>query len=378
MCKALTLFFVFMVCIAGCSTTPEYPVKAKLFGENIDTTADSEIAKYYIERYLNGEKSNQHFDVIIDKLNDKYGVGDLNRETLKKISDDTSVDFASIFLATKIMQHPNNRKLQHMFSRYVAQTTNILEIEPTKKNEYLLLFVPGWDYVENGHITGSDLLVPRQLVSELGFENYLAEVPANGSVEDIADYLSQDIVKYNQAGKKIIIVGASSAGPAIHLSLGHLLNQQQTRSIKAWINLGGVLQGSPLIDHFQSWPQSMLFNAVVWFKDWDKEKIMSMSVIPSRERFKQLSISDHILIVNYLPIPLSGQLSQFSEDKYPLLATQGPNDGLTLLTDAMAPNSLTIVAMGSDHFLAEDPNINTKTIALTQTVIAFLETKDAM
>ena len=74
-------------------------------------------------------------------------------------------------------------------------------------------------------------------------------------------------------------------------------------------------------------------------------------------------------------LPLSGQLSKYSKDKYPLLASKGPNDGLTLLRDVIAPNSLTIIALGSDHFFAEDPKINAKTIALTILVISYLEGK---
>ena len=49
--------------------------------------------------------------------------------------------------------------------------------------------------------------------------------------------------------------------------------------------------------------------------------------------------------------------------------------GLTLLRDVIAPNSLTIIALGSDHFFAEDPKINAKTIALTILVISYLEGK---
>ena len=77
--------------------------------------------------------------------------------------------------------------------------------------------------------------------------------------------------------------------------------------------------------------------------------------------------------LTYLGLSLSGQLSKYSKDKYPLLASEGPNDGLTLLTDIIAPNSLTIVAFGSDHFFAEDPRINEKTVALLKVVVAYLE-----
>jgi hypothetical protein len=102
-----------------------------------------------------------------------------------------------------------------------------------------------------------------------------------------------------------------------------------------------------------------------------------MGTGPSRKRFERLRVDENILIVNYLGIPLSGQLSRYSRDKYPLLRPEGPNDGLTLLTDAIAPNSLTVVALGSDHFFAEDPDIDDKTVALMTLVIALLESGPA-
>ena len=66
---------------------------------------------------------------------------------------------------------------------------------------------------------------------------------------------------------------------------------------------------------------------------------MSMGTGPSQKRFTRLRIDADVLIINYVGIPLSGQLSKFARDKYPLLRDAGPNDGLTLLTDAIAPKT---------------------------------------
>jgi hypothetical protein len=37
----------------------------------------------------------------------------------------------------------------------------------------------------------------------------------------------------------------------------------------------------------------------------------------------------------------------------------------------IAPDSLTVVALGSDHFFAEDPEIDRKTVALIKLVVAY-------
>jgi hypothetical protein len=59
-------------------------------------------------------------------------------------------------------------------------------------------------------------------------------------------------------------------------------------------------------------------------------------------------------------------------DKYCIMRSQGPNDGLAMLPDMVAPNSLSIIAPTSDHFFAEDPQIKEKTMAILNTVFDLL------
>jgi hypothetical protein len=80
-----------------------------------------------------------------------------------------------------------------------------------------------------------------------------------------------------------------------------------------------------------------------------------------------------VVVVNYLAVPLSGHVGRHARDNYPVLARQGPNDGLTLLSDVLLPGSLTVVALGSDHFIADDPDIDAKTLALVKLMVHAIE-----
>ncbi len=373
----LSIWLVILFTV-GCSfSTPKIPVKGKLIGESITTTVDSEIAKYYLENYLQNNRTNSEFDRKIDQVYQQYGFSLPNREELKKMSQSFSVDFAALFFAGQLWRMDANRKIQNAFREKMAETKVSLQngrAHPIPdSSSYLTLFVPGWGYQENGHITGADFAMPRKLISSLGIENHLVEIPSMGSVEENAEFLRKEIVRYSKSQKKIIIAGASSAGPAIHLVLGKLLHPEQLKHVKAWVNFGGILQGSPLVDYLQEWPKSWIFQLVLWYEGWEKESFLSMSAKRSRERFKMLSVPKHIVVINYLGISLSGEISQYSHDKYPILRKEGPNDGLTLLTDIVAPDSMTIIAVRSDHFFAEDPEINLKTVALTKAIISHLE-----
>ncbi len=350
-------------------------MQSELLGEAIDTTVDSDIARYYLDTYLQGNRLKPEYDLQIDRVYTIQGSVLPTRDDLKKISAEFSIDFASLFFLDQLMLQQKNQLAQQKFYEYLTTDKSHLYSTLAHFNSYSVLFVPGWNYVDNGYLTGSDLALPRKLISDLGIENHLILTPSNGSVKASAEVLSKAILKYSRYDKKLIIIGPSAAGPAIHLTLGEMLSHEQLSSVVAWINLGGILQGSPLVDYFEQWPQKGLMNMLLWYKGWEHEDILSMSVKTSRERFKRLRLDPDLLIFNYLALSLSGNLSHLSNSKYPLIKSEGPNDGLTLLTDVIAPNSSTLISVNSDHYFGEDPLIDDKTIAVLKTVIHYLENR---
>ena len=92
------------------------------------------------------------------------------------------------------------------------------------------------------------------------------------------------------------------------------------------------------------------------------------------QRRSKLNSSDSIPVINYVGIPLSGQLSELAKDGYYRLKEFGPNDGLTVITDALAPNSVTIPEFGVDHFF-QDPGMELRTVALASALVMYLRSK---
>ena len=117
----------------------------------------------------------------------------------------------------------------------------------------------------------------------------------------------------------------------------------------------------------------MVFDAVVWAQDWRRDSFESLTTRVLRKRFELLSIPADIQVFNYISMSLSGDISDFGWDKYLLMRSDGPNDGLSLLPDLLFPDGRTIVSPKGDHFLAEDPLIAQKSVAL---ILTILETID--
>ena len=371
------IFSILLLLQYGCTSYSKYPVDASLLDEPIKTTVDSEEAQYYLNDYLQGNRNDAELDQRIDAVYQLYSAHFPERADLKQIAEQFSNDFAALYLADRLWQDQQNREVQKIFHQYLLMPEQELYEPPVLAEDYVILLVPGWNYTNNGHVTGSDFAAPRRLLDRLGIENHLLLVPPNGSVMQSARVIADAVLEHSETDQRVIVVGASAAGPAIHYTLGKLLDQHELEHVVAWVNLGGILQGSPLIDYFQRWPQKFMLNMVLAFYGWDNDEIMTMSAAQSRERTKSLNVPQHIVVINYMGLSLTGNLSSLSAYKYPLIADQGPNDGLTPLVDIIAPNSLTLVATGSDHYFGEDPQISLKTIAMVKTILDLVQRSDS-
>ncbi len=102
----------------------------------------------------------------------------------------------------------------------------------------VIVLVPGYDYQENGHVTGGDLKAQVGMLSDLGFQVEFVEVDPIGTILERAVVIEHALEHLGDT--PIVIAGPSSAGPAIHTVLSRL---GEDSGALAWLNLGGTLQG---------------------------------------------------------------------------------------------------------------------------------------
>ena len=352
--------------VSGCAASqPKIPVRADFHGYKIDTTVDDERAKLYLEGYLQGKPVPAELQRRFAALDKADSVKLPTRDELQRIAADFSLDFGALYFMNRLLLQPGNPALQRRFQQHLENVREQKTFFP--KRDILIMLVPGYDYKENGHVTGADFKKPRALLEQAGYEVLFVDIDPIGSVEENAMYLTAKIAEHRR--RQIVVAGASSAGPAIHLALGQMTQRSDLANVKAWLNLGGILQGVPVLDQFSSGPKGWLLSTVIWFKGWKKYSFESMRTALSRQRFAAMAVPRHIQIYNYLGLSLSGDISKFASDKYSMMRDDGPNDGLTLLPDAIAPNSYSILSPKTDHFFAQDPEIDKKTLALLLTII---------
>lgn len=365
--------------ISCAGNIPQIPAQVEIAGHPIHTTVDSDIAKYFLERYLKGERSRPELDAMIETVEHNIGNSVPTRSFLKSIAESHSTDFAALVLWQSLLRHSGNRQAQSMFLREFSQLKETAQKTPTrftpKNPAYLIVFVPGWFYKSQPE-NGADFAKPRQALTEAGVRTALLEIDENGTVEHNGDLIVKQLVALSLREQKIILVSASKAGPEVALALSELQKTNTNHSVKAWVNIGGVLRGSVLADRALTWPTCWFVKLFIINGD-SFDGIESMSTMRSAERADRTRFPSDIIVMNYIGIPLSGQVTERARLGYSLLREEGPNDGLTQIVDEIPVASITIPEIGLDHFF-NDPEIHTKTIALTNTVVRLVETNRAV
>jgi hypothetical protein len=361
-------FIVLLSALLSLTACAGLPVRGSVGGQTIETRVDSEVARYYLGNYLAGKRSNAALDERIDRV---YHGADGNlpgRNDLKHLSDDFSVDFAALYLADQIVRTPVNRRFRSAFDQAYDYTRKGLPEGrvrlPSAAADYEILFVPTYLY-KRLTFTGADFAAPRAALTRVGFTCHFVETQDDGAVEANAELVIAAIRARAQSGRRLIIVSASKSSPEVALALTRL-GAGEGRHVAAWINTVGALQGTPMADEGLAPELEYIVGKI------DNAGRESITTARSRPRFDSFRIPEHVLVVNYFGIPVSGSISFLARRGFFQLRKHGPSDGVVLLSDTIFPGGVTLAELGSDHFLLS-AHLDITAVALAITVIRWLE-----
>ncbi|MBI3778865.1 MAG: hypothetical protein HY274_08145 [Gammaproteobacteria bacterium] len=357
---------------AGCTSPPRIPMTAIIAGQSIETTVDSELARYYGEHYWRGVHTRPEFDAILDRVHNTQTDRLATSDELAQITRETSADVATLYLAGQLLGR--NKTLQNRYNA-IFQTLTRTRPETTgllpRDDRFVVLFVPGWFY-KSDTTTGADFARPREILGGYGIREHLIEIEENGTIEENAQTVLAAIQRWSSEYNLIILVSASKAGPEVAWALTELARSGASHRVVAWVNIGGLLRGTRLADVALTWP-ARWYVKFFMLRGAPLDAIESLQ--PQRRRLGRFVFPDGLIVVNYVAMPLSGDVSKQASTGYRLLREAGPNDGLTLIADEMIPGTDTVIELGVDHYYRH-PQIDMKTAALAQTVMELVREKE--
>ncbi len=366
--------------LASCGSYPSIPVSGYLADKPIVTTVDTNLARYFLAGAAQGSVPDPRFEQRVVAIQRTFQARPLTSSLLQELSRQTSPDFATLFFIKQCMANQVNARLQ---ARYVQETkrvkaivgkNNWTEIVPPGAARYSFLFVPGFHYVSDP-TSGADFFYQRQFMHQLGFRVQLILTKEDGTIQENAAIIARTIRAESKPDAKLILVSTSKGGPETALALGQVLPPAQTAAVKAWISVGGLIRGTLLADRATGWPQSWLIKMLFSAQGIDWRSLPGLTTSASRERQDAMRVPPHILIVQFIAAPLSGDIAHDVKGRYRMLRPYGPNDGLTLLADELLPSGVSVIEPGLDHFYRE-PDINLKSVALASVVIEELNSRN--
>jgi hypothetical protein len=368
-----TAVYVLLALLNACSSYERVPVSGRLADKPISTTVDSRLAAEYMQELSSGNAASRRFDTLIADVEHRFKGLPLTSSVLRELSKQTSPDFATLFFIRKSLTDPANAEFQTRYVNEVMRIKTMIRrnhwgtLVPNGIHDYKFLFVPGFRYVSEPN-SGAAFTSQREWMRKLGFNVKLIPIIEDGTIRENAKLIAQAIRQESRSDVKLILVSTSKGGPETVLALGKVLQPVETAAVKGWISVGGLIRGTQLADWATEWPQSWFIRTIFSQQGIDPRSLPGLTTRASAKRFDEIAVPQHILIVEYIAAPLSGDIASDVKTRYRLLRKYGPNDGLTLLGDELLAGGITVIEPGLDHFY-RDPDIDVKSLALANIVV---------
>jgi hypothetical protein len=256
------------------------------------------------------------------------------------------------------------------------QTGESPEVDPAG-SRLTVAFAPGWFYKSHGAETGGDFHRQLEQLARVGVPAVLIETDENGTVESNAEIIGDALRRLQREGREVLVVSASKSGAEVAVALGETLRPDETTHVRAWLSIGGVHQGSPFADWALNPTVCWISQLHLGLQGFDLDGAVSLTTGRRRPHFSNLRFPEHVLLVSYVPVPLSGDTSNRGALGYSRMRKLGPNDGLTMLVDQLLPGGLTIVEPGVDHFF-DHPDRELRSLALLEVLLKQISVADSV
>jgi len=219
------------------------------------------------------------------------------------------------------------------------------------------LRVPGLLY-ESRPETGADLSAVERW---LGAPVALTPTGERASVEANATVVAEALRAQAAAGRTSLVVSASKGSADVRAALEG--EPELGRVTPFWIDLVGVLEGTPLLDP----GAATLADVESWLPE---ETARSMSRAVRRAAAAPERFPPETRAVHVAAFPRAREVSERARASFEWLRWLGPNDGYVLLDAYPSAPGRVLVVRGTDHYLRGAVDLEERFLAL---VLALLE-----
>ncbi|HMC67132.1 MAG TPA: hypothetical protein VKI65_19510 [Gemmataceae bacterium] len=272
-------------------------------------------------------------------------LADLTVDAVRSISRHQGIDFATALLYDRLLRSPEHGSfIQRLES--LPGTAN-----PARPLVATVVIVPGAFYVEFPH-TGADGRLLREVAAQFGCRSELIPIASFGSLAANARTICEWLTA--RVEEPVILVSLSKGGADMKTALAQPDGPQAFRNVVAWINLCGLVNGSPLVDWLMRQRLRRLwYRLLFWLRGYDFQVIPEMACGPGNPLDFSLQLPAHMRLISVVGFPLARHMSNsLARRCFRRLQDLGPNDGAgILLAEVCRLPGLLYPVWGADHYM---------------------------
>lgn len=274
-------------------------------------------------------------------LRPELAFADLDGETLASLTRERGVDVATAFLLDRLRRSPDHGALM----REIESLPPAREGLPRLRGN--LLVVPAALHRSAPSVGGDGALI-REVGARLGLSTVTVPLPNAGTLDENARLVAASV--FEAGPGPLVLASMSKGGADVRRALE--ARPDLASRLSVWLNVCGIVRGTPLADDLlEARGVASLVARGVLRKAGVRRRVLSeLSVRAGAPLAAPFRAPEGLLVVNVIACPLSSHLTGATAARHERLAGLGPNDGSTLLLDALVTPGLVAPVLGADHY----------------------------
>jgi hypothetical protein len=181
---------------------------------------------------------------------------------------------------------------------------------------------------------GGDGRAVQEAALEIGLASTRIPVPSLGSVSENAAIIRAALALESE--KSVVLVSLSKGGADTRVALTG--GGAPGRAVRSWLQIGGLIRGTPLVSNLLAIIGRRL------------RVLGDLSYGPGSLLSSRFEAPPGMQVINVVGFPLTRHLRGRLRSRHRKLAQYGPNDGCTLLRDAIVEPGSVYPVWGADHY----------------------------
>jgi membrane-associated phospholipid phosphatase len=270
-------------------------------------------------------------------------IATLGRVRTRDVASAEDLDDATTRLADRIVAASPSRE-------FVA-AVDAVDVPPAlPRIDALLLVAPAAFYREKPSFGGDGRLV-RDVAARFGMRSELLPVASTGTARENGRRIAERLAACRD-DEPVVLVSLSKGAADLRVALERL--GRRPPGIRVWLQICGLPRGSAYADIAL---EKRLTRAVMWLylsrhgAGLEVVEELRASCGPLAAPFEA---PDGLLVVNILGFPRHRDMRWAARRRSRAMAAFGPNDGATLLQDAIVAPGVVYPVRGADHYFRVD------------------------